>query len=73
MINLIHKNYGSISIDVSYVEGILIKKCRKCGNHYYVRYENEIMVRELMETHQKSLNLCDPCYIKEGRKRGFWE
>ena len=54
-------------------KGILIKSCKKCGNHYYVRYEKEIMVRELMETHQRSIGLCDPCYIEKGRKMGLWE
>jgi len=54
-------------------KGILIKRCKKCSNPYFVKYEREIRVKDLMDLHERSIGLCDPCYIKEGRKRGFWE
>ncbi len=53
-------------------KGILIKRCKKCSNPYYVKYEREIRVKDLMDLHERSLQLCDPCYINEGRKRGLW-
>ena len=55
-------------------EGVIVEKqCDKCPDKYYLRYDRDIYAREIMEIHEKSLHLCEGCYIKEGRKRGLWQ
>jgi len=56
-------------------KGIVRKKCKneKCGNFYYLTYEKETPVDNIAAAEEGGLGLCEECYVKEGRVRGFWK
>jgi len=56
-------------------QGIVRKTCKgeKCGNFYYLTLEKETPVDTIAAAEIGGLGLCEDCYIKEGRVRGFWK
>ena len=47
--------------------------CEKCGGQYDVELTTKRVDIALEVAESKCRHLCEPCYIEEGRRYGFWE